>query len=38
MAVWQVLGSLRFIGGQAGAIAFVSRYIKEGCVLQDILF
>ena len=30
MAVWQVLGSPRFIDGQAGGgIAFVSRYIKE---------
>ena len=38
MAVRQVLGSLRFIGGQAGGIAFVSCYIKEAAFCKTPFF
>ena len=39
MAVRQVSGSLRFIGGQAGGgIAFVSRYIKEAAFCKAFFF
>lgn len=38
MAVRQVLGSLRFIGGQARGIVFVSRYIKEAAFCKTFFF
>ena len=38
MAVWQVSGSMCFIGGQAGGIAFVSRYIKEAAFYKTFFF
>jgi hypothetical protein len=38
MAVRQVLGSPRFIDGQAGGIAFVFRYIKEAAFCKTFFF
>ena len=38
MAVWQVSGSLRFIGRPAGGIAFVFRYIKEAAFCKTFFF
>jgi hypothetical protein len=38
MAVRQVSGSLRFIGGPAEGIVFVSRYIKEAAFCKTFFF